>query len=691
MSAKLGELLVREGLISPDELEAALEYQKEHGGKIGECLVRLGTVTEHYILATLATKYRLPIVDLARVDIDEWAAHRLPERFARRNLCIPISIAKRKLRVAMADPVDLSIIDELRFITGCEVEAALATADNIIKAIDRVYLPTSSSVDRDVVHALVEMDEWKLEFSETMRRSGEDTPPSPVPYPVRFLSLVLKNAIRQGASDIHFEPYSVRFRIRFRVDGVLKTVFERPYWFRSRWVNSIFARLRRLSGIAAFPAFYEDGEIRVTLETPALQRRITFEVSCLQILFGEKIVLRPCEEDLLATPEKSMESKLSTTDLFPGWSGERKERALIAAAQRGQIKKLRALLSSGAQVDAPSQSLAPLMAAAQKGQTKIVQELLAHGADATKADSGTTACVVAAFNGYTEMVRAFLDNGKVDLTHCIEQVLARTAMEANAEMIQLLVERHVVDAESALLAACEHGRSEIIPWLLQQGRFDIKRAVVLAARSGQAETLRILLEKRGDDVSPACLDTAVESLMEGWKRLPWLSSQTVRALAASGRLDHTVGPRIKESYVATLKLLLKAGADIQCLNPAHVASLAWRRGGRILRILFESGLELPSEIHSEMLLFAIQTAEAETASALIDAGTPIGAETLRWMMGDDRRKVLRLVQKRNAVRWKEDEKDRALMWAEYYGHTGVADMLREAGAVLPEDSPTIPD
>ena len=139
MSAKLGELLVREGLISPDELEAALASQKEHGGKIGECLVRLGIISEQYILATLATKYSLPIIDLARVEIDEGVARLLPLGFARRNRCIPISRSNGKLKVAMANPIDLSVIDEIRFISGCDIEAALSTVAGISGAIDRVY------------------------------------------------------------------------------------------------------------------------------------------------------------------------------------------------------------------------------------------------------------------------------------------------------------------------------------------------------------------------------------------------------------------------------------------------------------------------------------------------------------------------------------------------------------------------
>ena len=138
MSTKLGELLVKEGLISPDELETALEHQKERGGKIGECLVRLGILSEQYILATLATKYRLPIVDLARFEIDERAAHLLPITFARRNRCIPISKADGKLQVAMADPVDLTVIDDIRFMTGLDIEASLSTSTGIMNAIARL-------------------------------------------------------------------------------------------------------------------------------------------------------------------------------------------------------------------------------------------------------------------------------------------------------------------------------------------------------------------------------------------------------------------------------------------------------------------------------------------------------------------------------------------------------------------------
>jgi type IV pilus assembly protein PilB len=138
MSAKLGELMVKEGLISPEELEAALESQRQYGGRIGECLVRLGIISKPYVLASLATKYGLPIVDLARTKIDEQAAELLPTAFARRHQCIPISKANGKLQVAMADPVDVSVIDEIRFITGMDIEASLSTSTGIMNAIGKL-------------------------------------------------------------------------------------------------------------------------------------------------------------------------------------------------------------------------------------------------------------------------------------------------------------------------------------------------------------------------------------------------------------------------------------------------------------------------------------------------------------------------------------------------------------------------
>jgi hypothetical protein len=192
--------------------------------------------------------------------------------------------------------------------------------------------------------------------------------------------------------------------------------------------------------------------------------------------------------------------------------------------------------------------------------------------------------------------------------------------------------------------------------------------------------LRVLLES-GRKLNADCINNAIESLSIGWQQRRWPS--IVRYHHLQSLPFHVAVAKIKSSFRDTLKLLLESGAEVTDLHPRLIGELAFNRGGELLKLLFGAGMEMPLELREKFLLFAIQTIDAETADALIDAGTPIGADAFRWMMGKDRRKILRLLEEREEIHWNEEDKDQALVWASYNGHTDFVKRLKAVGATFP--------
>lgn len=225
-SGRLGEMLVRANLITPEQLDDALALQKTTDGRIGSILVKLGYVSEEAIASFLGRQYGVPSVDLSKTTVNPAILALIPAEVARKHLLIPLSQSGSILTVAMADPSDIVAIDEVRFITGHNIQPMVAPDASIRNALNRYY--DTAGFARSLVRDLEEKElgvagpeRRGVDLAELYRATEE----APV---VKLVNLVLTDAINKGASDIHLEPYEKTFRIRFRLDGVLYEVMSPP-------------------------------------------------------------------------------------------------------------------------------------------------------------------------------------------------------------------------------------------------------------------------------------------------------------------------------------------------------------------------------------------------------------------------------------------------------------------------------
>lgn len=326
MSAKLGEILVRENLISPQHLREALDYQREHGGRLGYNLVKLGLVSDDMITAVLSRQYGIPSVNLDLFQIDEHVLQLIPQEVAQKYSVLPLSRVGASLTLAMVDPTNVFAMDDIKFMTGLNVEPVVVAEASIQQAIAKYY-GTSREIELasvgvedvafepvgsragngGITHAdLVSLDTIDfdtdraedvevLEDNEeidlsTLSRISEDAPV------VRLVNVLLVDALRRGASDIHIEPYEKELRIRFRIDGVLYDVMRPPLKMR----DALISRVKIMSKLdISEKRLPQDGRIKIKVKVDARSRELDFRVSTLPTLFGEKVVLRLLDKENL--------------------------------------------------------------------------------------------------------------------------------------------------------------------------------------------------------------------------------------------------------------------------------------------------------------------------------------------------------------------------------------------------------
>src|SRR6267378_4497494 len=327
MSAKLGEILVRENLISPQHLRQALDYQREHGGRLGYNLVKLGLVSDDTITAVLSRQYGIPSVNLELFNIDDSVLRLIPQEVAQKYSVLPLSRVGASLTLAMVDPTNVFAMDDIKFMTGLNVEPVVVAEASIQQAISKYYgtsreielssfsvdevafepVTAKSSNGGGITHAdLVSLDsiEFDTDRSEdvevvedneeidltTLSRISEDAPV------VRLVNVLLVDALRRGASDIHVEPYEKELRIRFRIDGVLYDVMRPPLKMR----DALISRVKIMSKLdISEKRLPQDGRIKIKVKVDARSRELDFRVSTLPTLFGEKVVLRLLDKENL--------------------------------------------------------------------------------------------------------------------------------------------------------------------------------------------------------------------------------------------------------------------------------------------------------------------------------------------------------------------------------------------------------
>ncbi len=281
---RLGELLVRNQLISDDQLAKAIAEQKKEGVRLGAALIKLGYVQENDLASFLSKHYGVPSINLAEFDVDPAVVALIPSAVAQKYQLVPINRAGATLIVAMSDPSNIFAIDDIKFMTGFNVEVVVASEAAIKDAIDSYY--DQSSTLADVMDGLEDFDDLELvedagfEDVGELEKASEDAPV------VKLVNLILTDAIKKKASDIHIEPYEHVFRVRYRIDGVLYEVMKPPRKLKA----AITSRLKIMADLdIAERRLPQDGRIKIKLGRGV---EMDYRVNCLPTLFGEKVVLR---------------------------------------------------------------------------------------------------------------------------------------------------------------------------------------------------------------------------------------------------------------------------------------------------------------------------------------------------------------------------------------------------------------
>jgi type IV pilus assembly protein PilB len=280
---RLGELLVREKLISLSQLRAAQEEQQRSGGNLGYTLARLGYISDNEITSFLSQQYRVPTIDLDEYEIEVEILKLVSKEQCEKHRVIPVSRTGNSLIVAMADPTNLHAIDDLKFLTSYNIEPVIASETAINGAIEKYYNAGPSYEE-----VMAGFDENEIDFTGEeedinlleLEKASEDAPV------VRLVNMVMLNAIKKGASDIHIEPYEKKLRVRVRIDGVLLEEMTPPLKLK----NAISSRLKIMSQLdIAERRLPQDGRIKLKL---GKGREMDFRVSVLPTIWGEKIVMR---------------------------------------------------------------------------------------------------------------------------------------------------------------------------------------------------------------------------------------------------------------------------------------------------------------------------------------------------------------------------------------------------------------
>jgi type IV pilus assembly protein PilB len=298
MAVKLGEMLLKAGLITQDRLQEALEAQKKNGGKLGYNLVKLGYVKEDEITQLLSEQYGVPSINLRHFEIDESVITLIPSEVAQKYLVLPVNRTGATLTIAMADPTNVFAMDDIRFMTGYTVEPVVASEIAIREAIEKYYGSTHALELKKVMDEMAEAEAEALELMEDEEEL--DTPQleaateeAPV---VRLVNIILTDSIKKIASDIHIEPYEKDFRVRFRIDGVLYEIMHPPLKLK----DAITSRLKIMAKLdISEKRLPQDGRIKIKMKLQGKTKEMDYRVSVLPTLFGEKIVLRLLDKDNL--------------------------------------------------------------------------------------------------------------------------------------------------------------------------------------------------------------------------------------------------------------------------------------------------------------------------------------------------------------------------------------------------------
>jgi len=284
MKDRIVEMLLKAGVITGTDLQRAVDYQRQHGGRVFRALVHLEILSEEDLVEFLSRELGLPTVSLDEVDFDPKAIKMIPVQTARKYMAVAYNLFNSTLQVAMSDPTDFKAIDDITFRTNLAVDVSVATESQIKKALNKFYGTGIEAQEMIAEFREIYPDEHESDMSEL---DGLDSAKAAEQAPVvKFVNLMLREAISRRSSDIHIEPYENSLRVRFRIDGVLYEILKPPLSLK----NPVVSRIKIMSRLdIAERRLPQDGRIKLKSSE---NREMDFRVSCLPTLFGEKVVLR---------------------------------------------------------------------------------------------------------------------------------------------------------------------------------------------------------------------------------------------------------------------------------------------------------------------------------------------------------------------------------------------------------------
>src|SRR6201987_20940 len=298
MSQRLGDLLVKEKVITPEQLVQATKVQKETNCRLGSALVKLGFLTDEDVTNFLSRQYGLPAINLSYFEIDPAVVKLIPFETAKRYQILPLSRVGASLTIAMVDPTNVFAMDDIKFMTGFNIEPVVASESSILAGIDKAYGAAKEEDLQSVMQSMSELSDEDVELQAEQQEIGlseleKAADEAPV---VKLVNVILGDAVKRGASDIHIEPYEKEFRVRFRIDGVLQSIMSPPMKLK----DAITSRLKIMSKLdISEKRLPQDGRIMLKMNIGGRKKQLDFRVSTLPVLWGEKIVLRLLDKENL--------------------------------------------------------------------------------------------------------------------------------------------------------------------------------------------------------------------------------------------------------------------------------------------------------------------------------------------------------------------------------------------------------
>ncbi len=293
---KLGEILLKEGKITDEQLQHALEVQQKEPGRVGSILIRLGYVSEEDIAQALSKQFGYPSINLSKFDITDKVLDLIKPEIARKHIVMPVHRIGSTLTLAMVDPSNLFVQEEIRFATKLRVQAVIAPEISILESIDKYYGSSTGIETQTFLEELEMNDESSIELVEEEEELELEADVDEDAPAVKLVNLIFQEAIQKGVSDIHFEPYEKVFRVRYRIDGVLHEAMTPPMNIK----NKVLSRLKLISGMdIAEKRLPQDGRIKTKIMIGEKKKLIDMRVSALPTIHGEKIVIRLLDKDNL--------------------------------------------------------------------------------------------------------------------------------------------------------------------------------------------------------------------------------------------------------------------------------------------------------------------------------------------------------------------------------------------------------